>query len=1066
MDGETELFIRRPQAGDCYRAKRDVSCGGDDFCKEGELAIVTEVRGDGRISWVTPELAAERSERISDPEEFVSDWQWEPDADGALKAKVDEAMAKISEVEVLSASARAEIGAVDPHIVVEGGVSEQALVPVVADIAKMRGQIGKVRNDVARMSVDLKKRQTVLKGWMSLQRKRVEAILKAQMDALAAKMGDLNEFIAKAEEAIWTINLYLGKDEQIVQIKKGKPAPKDTKISVRQRVLFADEECAVAADEGGIDHMSIEKFDEWLTVPANRMQVLPEPKGVIAFKPRRRKRDYGNGDSPDAVWVNAAHEKANKKTYFLMANGENLYRICTELEVTSTLIPTENEVTDLFFETKRDYDTGEQKREPIYPGDKKYMAAMDAANDLKKHYLRILLFLQGLVDRTVVFAPLPAPRLNLLDRRVYADHFNFITDAEKLLPDGRISFEDWLFAINARLDVGHRIMGAFHSWTNGLRQFNMERHGGNERLSPPRAAMPEDLALYTIEGREQGLWFFRYDRGETIYRRSTRWKRNDSGEARRRASCRVSPTDDFILNYDEARIEDMEFYLQDRTNRQAYAEMFPLLKKAIEMKRLEEEEERPFKNLLMRKIAETYEVVVVEASVQELIAWWKLKNRTHRALLSDDAKAFRMIVAEYGRRLAQEASFDRDEAERFAGHIGAAAERDVLLVAYNRDGNYVVLYPSGKEDVYVDEEEWIWSRGQAKRVSMTEWQVVERKRLLTWKVVRESERWAKWKIDARASDYLTDDERRGLVSSVRDAVVKKVAERVDWRYVSGDRPTKEEKPKVQGVLCIKVTPRGDSTGQEKISFFVWRNIAAVPERLLTGKWQSPEVERVNVTWEKKKGVVKPIIDYSTGTYDLTHLSKKISEYRPWDYHDNKGELYEEDTALIKRFDDDVLFYRKASDKAEVWRDMVSDVVNQAQEAMSAVIVEREKATFLAEYEHEELWEEHLKTARIERANRSHTLWSAVASLVERRAFDVDDKDAVVYLMSILEGRTFADLFAEARRLGWSPKKKADDDDDDAGKPGDESSVPMDARVAFDEHARSHFLKDEQESAEA
>lgn len=1059
MDGDTELLIRRPKAGDCYRAKRDVPCGGDDVCKEGDLAIITEERDDGRIGWVTAEMISERSERISDPDEFVRDWQWEPDADGALKAKVDEAMVGITEMDALSTSARAEIGAVDPHLVVGGGVSEQALVPVVADIAKMRGQIGKVRNDVAKMSVDLKKRHAVLKGWMSLQRKRVESILKAQMDALSAKMGDLNTFIKKAEEAIWTINLYLGKDEQIVQIKKGKPAPKDTKISVRQRVLFADEECAVAADEGGIDHMSIEKFDEWLAVPANRMQVLPEPKGVVAFKPRRRKRDYGNSNSPDAAWVNAAHEKANKKTYFLMANGENLYRICTELEVTGTLIPTEDEVTDLFFETKRDYDTGEQRREPIYPGDKKYMAAMDAANDLKKHYLRILLFLQGLVDRTVVFAPLPAPRLNLLDRRVYNDHFNFITDAEKLLTDGRISFEDWLYDINGKLDVGHRILGAFHSWSNGLRQYNMERHGGNERLSPPRAAMPEDLALYTIEGREQGLWFFRYERkGETIWRRSTRWERNESGEAKRRASCRVSPTDDFILNYDEAKVEDMEFYLQDRTNRQSYAEMFPLLKKAIEMKHLEVKEEKPFKDLLMRKISEAHGAAS-DASVQELISWWKLKNRTHRALLSDDAKAFRMIVAEYGRRLAQEKSFDQGEAEQLVTYLRSLPGSDeILLVAYNRDGEYVILRASGKEDVYVNEEVVAWPGGGSKprfTREVHEWQVVERKRLLTWKVIYQSERWARWKVDARTSDYLTDDERRGVVTSVRDAVIKKVAERVEWRH-SG----KGDKPKVQGILCVKLVPRSE-TGVEKIFFYVWRNIAAVPQHVLTGKWQSPEVEKVEVTWEKKKGVVKPIIDYSTGTYDLTHLSRKVTEWRPWNDHYNKGEVYEQDEDLIRRFDVDVLFYRKASDKMEVWKDMVSDVVSQAQEAMSAIIVEREKVKFLAEYEHEELWEEHLKTARIERAGRSHTLWSAVASLVERRVFDVEEKDAVVYLMTILEGRTFADLFAEAGRLGWKPKKKGDDDDSDDTVTGDEASVPMDARVLFDERARSSFMREEE-----
>src|SRR5262249_25593572 len=153
---------------------------------------------------------------------------------------------------------------------------------------------------------------------------------------------------------------------------------------------------------------------------------------------------------------------------------------------------------------------------------------------------------------------------------------------------GRPPFREWLKALNAKLDVGHRIMGAFDNWTHGLRQYRYDRTGGNERLSPARAEYPDDAILYTIEGRENRMWFFRYARGETIYRKPDRWTgRFDDGPAKRRASCRISPDDEFILNFDDASVADMTFYLNDRTNRHAYEQMFPLLRKAIELKMTE-----------------------------------------------------------------------------------------------------------------------------------------------------------------------------------------------------------------------------------------------------------------------------------------------------------------------------------------------------------------------------------------------------------------------------------------------------------------------------------------------
>lgn len=128
----------------------------------------------------------------------------------------------------------------------------------------------------------------------------LQKMIREQELILREKTAALSKQIERAEEAIWMINAYLGKDEEIVQIKKGKPAPADTKICVRQLVLFMDEESAVADDKakrGGIDFTNIEEFDAWVKEPAHLHQILPEEKGVIAIKPRRSDKHYDDNRS-------------------------------------------------------------------------------------------------------------------------------------------------------------------------------------------------------------------------------------------------------------------------------------------------------------------------------------------------------------------------------------------------------------------------------------------------------------------------------------------------------------------------------------------------------------------------------------------------------------------------------------------------------------------------------------------------------------------------------------------------------------------------------------------------
>lgn len=994
---------RIPKVGDYYRALVKV-----DSLPEGTIVIVANASND-RIEVDD----GSSSGWYYTPQKFQAGFTHIPDGTAVLQTEIDAAVIDVAELEAAALAHASDLSKLSPHLeAAPAELTEKALTPIAVDITETRAQVASVRNTVAKLRLDMKKRQEGAAKLVALQKQRVEAIFKAQADALRAKLDGLTDMLKKAEEAIWTINLYLGKDEQIVQVKKGRPAPKDSKITIRQLVLYADEECAIAADKGGIDATSIAAFDEWIAEPENRRQVLPEAKGVVAFKPRRHKKDYG-GDSPADAWTDAQLNQQNKKTYFLMANGENLYRICTDLEVGERLIPTENEHADLFFREEYDHKTSSYKKEPIFPGDKRYMAAMDAASELKKHYLRILLFLQGLLDRTAVFAPLPAPRLNLLNRAVYGERLVFVNDAEKLLGTGKPPFTDWIQGLNAKLNVGHRIMGIFNNYRYGLHEFRREHRGGNTRISPPGASYPDDLKLYTIEGRADRSWFFRYERDDTVHRQGwdRNFKRQQSGPAKRRASCRIEPADDFIFNFDAARVEDMEFYLGNRTNRKDYEHMFPILRRAIQIKREEHAAEEPFRDLLAREIVKAYEVKLDEAAaaVEELVEWWKLKNMTHRALLSDDAKALRMIITEFGQRRRRGAARKRLGAQiaAIADHI-LRVEPHAVFIAHISAQTFITLIPHNAEDVYVREQEWqAQPDGTTILVKEKNWRTIQRKRILGWTAVHEGERWASWKLDAREADYLTGPERDELVAEIIPLAIKHVHESNKF-----DRDGKEKPKGPYDLVCV-------TRDKDKFHFWCWTQRSSIPQMLLSGKWRDPEMERVTITWSKKKGLIEPHFEGGTSTYEARHADTS----RPF-WHDE--EVLQIDMVALGNYNQDIDTYEEARAVHKKLEFIEDAITNQAHKVMKEAKLAELRAKFIAEYEHEELWKDHKKSLR------EHELSAPYPRRIRSAAQHVIEREyARIWTVPKLEafaGLPYSSLLKTAADLGWKwdpePKEKS------------------------------------------
>lgn len=739
-----------------YRRFTEGDPHGYHEVQKGELVYVKSVDADGQVRYLCGENTYERSE-----DAFFEHFVFAPEGKAERQRQLLEAIDAVEDLTVEQVRMASQLQLAESQSLMLAGPTQEPVsaetgteVAVVggheAPAKSLRESLAESRRSITKVQKNLAARQ-----------EQIKAIIEEKKAIALAKVAEMQEIVGLFQEGIETINLYLGEDEEIVKIQNGAPAPAETVISIHQEVLFMDEETAVykaMAEEGGVDFENIETFDDWLLADPKHLQaMLPEPRGIRVFRPRREAKDYARGDTSFAArWMNAEKNKANFQSYFLIRNGENLYRIWTPLDVGHRLFPNSEEFNDHFKNTRFDWESRERVEEHIRPGTPEFQKALKRADKMQRHYLKILLLLQGLFDRTPVFAPLVRPRVNIMDPAEYYDVLSFVKDGERALGTGRPSFKTWVSELNAGLDVGQRIVGNF-----GWGSFEK----GDSRLTPNGVDRPSNQGIYTIEDKLGPTRFvFRFDRGE-VWNPYTGYN-----PAKRRASCAVYPSDDFIINIDLAQEDDLRWYLSSKGDRYHYLTMIPLMKMALKLKEHERTVEAPFRALLIRSVVQAHghEQDFVEPQIDELIAWYKFSNKTHRALAEDDQKAYRMITAEYGIRQtrSEERSKISDAKQSIAERIKATG-RDYILIAHKAGNEFVALVRANERTIFVHEELWKTNRSELRLASTKEWQTVEYKRVMRWERMFEIPEFEKWQFNLTKKSYLTDPEINELVEAIK-----------------------------------------------------------------------------------------------------------------------------------------------------------------------------------------------------------------------------------------------------------------------------------------------------------
>lgn len=270
------------------------------------------------------------------------------------------------------------------------------------------------------------------------------------------KLQEVQKSLRIVEDRIFTIELYCGLQETVHQIKQGEPTNIDEPIAIRQLLLFMDEETLFDYDDGGMDFQKLEEFDKWVVRPENLKRILPEKKGIVAFRVRRDDKDYGQFRTMQDVIVAFQKNQFNMQTYLLIRNGENVYRIASDISFAPRLVPLKDEIGIKQFMTINSWYDEDFKSEVIGPDSVKFDSHVKDQDALIKKYNRIFIFIQGLLDRSTVFHPHPNIKLNIPEQiNVF---INCIRDEEETLPNlNAIDWETYRDQINKSIKIGYKV---------------------------------------------------------------------------------------------------------------------------------------------------------------------------------------------------------------------------------------------------------------------------------------------------------------------------------------------------------------------------------------------------------------------------------------------------------------------------------------------------------------------------------------------------------------------------------------------------------------------------------
>ena len=444
--------------------------------------------------------------------------------------------------------------------------------------------------------------------------KQRTAELEARLKGVNDMIKTMNKQIQNLDYAIQIIETYAGIKECVEQLCSGASAAENVPVVFRQAVVFIDEELALIEDD--FDYRKMEKFDKWLLENDNFKKFLPDEKCMVACKPRRTELEYS-----DKAWLNAILNQPNFETLFLIRNGDNLYRLESEhIVLGDRMFPNQDEFMK---ELER------EQREPFF--------REGYTEQFQKRYTRVAFLMQGLMDRSDVFSPHSFNGSFIKAEGIETDAVKLLyeLDESRALGDGRPSPEEWRRDLNGQLCEGKRVLLFGYSFD---KRHDFVRYYKSEWTTPE---LPGD-GVYTLYDNPE------YKEGGWRDKHIIRYLPYDYFKERKlRESIQVDIRSGSVLNYDDASLDDVEYYLNSRLHRSKYYSFVKQLKafKVLYLKDMAVENEyiQMMSGQVMSKGYQAKEGYTLESVVRKAIDTVKSRLKWKRPISAKEKETYTLV---------------------------------------------------------------------------------------------------------------------------------------------------------------------------------------------------------------------------------------------------------------------------------------------------------------------------------------------------------------------------------------------------------------------------------------
>ena len=392
-----------------------------------------------------------------------------------------------------------------------------------------------------------------------LEKKMLE--LEKQKQELKSQIAEMEKWLKGKYRVICAYETYLGTKEEIVElIGEGKTS--NEPIHLYQAVRFMDEEYGIVnlekitettyVEMDAFDYKNIDLFDKWIT--ENYKMFIPSERGIVMWRIRRLRKEYGD------TWENMVCNGYNANCYFLIRNGERLYRVFSDV----------SSKDDTMFPTKEQNIQAGRK----WSTSKEFDQESFMENTLPWKY--ILVAIQGILDRTNILGTDCQFKTNLLCGLFDKEKIVLVRDKERkdLIGDNTMpSWYDYLKENRNKTKIGDRIIitdlwgskNYYVGHTDDISFICDHNIGWRRRW----VGIPNRSKVYEIKD---------YDEKKGKYKILYFEERWSDDTKKKRTAIWLDKTEFFNLS--QTTEEDLKYYLNDRRERENYLDMLPKVKLA------------------------------------------------------------------------------------------------------------------------------------------------------------------------------------------------------------------------------------------------------------------------------------------------------------------------------------------------------------------------------------------------------------------------------------------------------------------------------------------------------